>query len=164
MRRSGRLAVFLRPMNPSLIQIIGAVLFALAVAHTFSTKFFEQLAHKQTRHAGIWHLLGEVEVVFGFWAMVLMLFMFAINGKQDATAYLDSRNFTEPLFVFAIMVVAGTKPILQLAGSLIRFIARYTPLPRGMALYFLILSAVPLLGARRRLEKQPGKFSSTSGI
>lgn len=134
-------------MNPSLIQIIGAVLFALAVAHTFSTKFFEQLAHKQTRHAGIWHLLGEVEVVFGFWAMVLMLFMFAINGKQDATAYLDSRNFTEPLFVFAIMVVAGTKPILQLAGSLIRFIARYTPLPRGMALYFLILSAVPLLGS-----------------
>ena len=95
-------------MNPSLIQIIGAVLFALAVAHTFSTKFFEQLAHKQTRHAGIWHLLGEVEVVFGFWAMVLMLFMFAINGKQDATAYLDSRNFTEPLFVFAIMVVAGS--------------------------------------------------------
>ena len=147
MRRSGRLAVFLRPMNPSLIQIIGAVLFALAVAHTFSTKFFEQLAHKQTRHAGIWHLLGEVEVVFGFWAMVLMLFMVAINGKQDATAYLDSRNFTEPLFVFAIMVVAGTKPILQLAGSLIRFIARYTPLPRGMALYFLILSAVPLLGS-----------------
>jgi hypothetical protein len=41
MRRSGRLAAFLRPMNPSLIQIIGAVLFALAVAHTFSTKFFE---------------------------------------------------------------------------------------------------------------------------
>jgi len=58
-------------MNPSLIQIIGAVLFALAVAHTFSTKFFEQLAHKQPRHAGMWHLLGEVEVVFGFWAMVL---------------------------------------------------------------------------------------------
>ena len=134
-------------MNPTSMQVIGAMLFALAVVHTFSTKFFERLAHRQPRHAGMWHLLGEVEVVFGFWAMVLMLFMFSIDGKQDATAYLDSRNFTEPLFVFAIMVIAGTRPILQLAGDLVRFSARYTPLPQGMALYFLLLSAVPLLGS-----------------
>ena len=134
-------------MNPTSIQVIGAVLFALAVIHTFSTKLFERLAHSQPRHAGIWHLLGEVEVVFGFWAMVLMLFMFSMNGMQDATAYLDGRNFTEPLFVFAIMVIAGTRPILQFTGDFIRFIARYTPLPQGMSLYFLLLSAVPLLGS-----------------
>lgn len=133
--------------SPTLIQIIGATLFGLAVLHTFSTKFFEHLAHTQTRHAGIWHLLGEVEVVFGFWAMVLMLFMFGISGKQEATAYLDSRNFTEPLFVFAIMVIAGTRPILQFAGTAVRFVARYVPLPRGMALYFLVLSFVPILGS-----------------
>jgi hypothetical protein len=66
--------------TPTLIQMIGAALFALAVLHTFSTKFFEHLAHQNPRHAGIWHLLGEVEVVFGFWAMVLMLFMFGISG------------------------------------------------------------------------------------
>ena len=134
-------------MNPTSMQVIGAMLFALAVVHTFSTKFFERLAHGQPRHAGIWHLLGEVEVVFGFWAMVLMLFMFGIDGKQDATAYLDSRNFTEPLFVFAIMVIAGTRPILQFTGDFVRLIARYTPLPQGMSLYFLLLSAVPLLGS-----------------
>ncbi|MDD2544842.1 MAG: putative Na+/H+ antiporter [Burkholderiaceae bacterium] len=134
-------------MNPTLIQIIGAVLFALAVIHTFSTKFFEHLAHTQPRHAGIWHLLGEVEVVFGFWAMVLMLFMFGIRGPEEATAYLDSRNFTEPLFVFAIMVIAGTRPILQFAGTLVRGLARGTRLPQGMALYFLVLSAVPLFGS-----------------
>lgn len=133
--------------SPTLIQIIGATLFGLAVLHTFSTKYFEHLAHTQTRHAGIWHLLGEVEVVFGFWAMVLMLFMFGISGKQEATAYLDSRNFTEPLFVFAIMVIAGTRPILQFAGATVRFVARYVPLPRGMALYFLVLSFVPILGS-----------------
>ncbi|CAN5229412.1 putative Na+/H+ antiporter [soil metagenome] len=132
---------------PTLIQIIGATLFGLAVLHTFSTKFFEHLAHAQPRHAGIWHLLGEVEVVFGFWAMVLMLFMFSISGKQEATAYLDSRNFTEPMFVFAIMVIAGTRPILQAAGASVRFIARYMPLPRGMAMYFLVLAFVPLLGS-----------------
>lgn len=148
MRRSGRLAACAHPMtSPTLLQIIGATLFGLAVLHTFSTKFFGHLAHTQPRHAGIWHLLGEVEVVFGFWAMVLMLFMFVISGKQEATAYLDSRNFTEPLFVFAIMVIAGTRPILQFAGAAVRFVARYVPLPRGMALYFLVLSFVPILGS-----------------
>jgi hypothetical protein len=133
--------------NPTYIQIIGAALFGLAVIHTFSTKFFENLAHTQPRHAGIWHLLAEVEVVFGFWAMVLMLFMFGISGKQEATAYLESRNFTEPMFVFAIMVIAGTRPVLQFAGSCVRFIAKYIPLPLGMARYFLVLAFVPLLGS-----------------
>lgn len=133
--------------NPTLIQVIGATLFGVAVLHTFSTKFFERLAHTHPRHAGIWHLLGEVEVVFGFWALVLMFFMFGISGKADATAYLDSRNFTEPLFVFAIMVIAATRPILQIAGATVRFVARYVPLPQGMALYFLILSFIPLLGS-----------------
>lgn len=121
--------------------------FALAVLHTFSTKFFEHLAHKNPRHAGILHLLGEVEVVFGFWAMVLMLFMFGISGKQEATAYLDSRNFTEPMFVFAIMVMAGTRPILQVAGSAVRILARLMPLPKGVSAYFLVLAFVPLLGS-----------------
>lgn len=133
--------------SPTTIQIIGATLFGLAVLHTFSTKFFEHLAHKQPRHAGIWHLLGEVEVVFGFWALVLVLFMFSINGKLEATAYLESRNFTEPMFVFAIMVIAGTKPILQFADGLVRTVARFMPLQRGMALYFLVLALVPLLGS-----------------
>ncbi len=133
--------------DPTAIQVIGAVLFGLAVLHTFSTKFFERLSHKHPRHAGIWHLLGEVEVVFGFWALVLMLFMFGISGKEHATAYLDSRNFTEPLFVFAIMVMAATRPILQFAGAAVQFVSRYVPLPRGMALYFLLLSLVPIFGS-----------------
>lgn len=127
--------------------MIGAALFALAVLHTFSTKFFERLAHQNPRHAGIWHLLGEVEVVFGFWAMVLMLFMFGISGKQEATAYLDSRNFTEPMFVFAIMVMAGTRPVLQFAGSAVSILARLMPLQKGVSTYFLVLAFVPLLGS-----------------
>ena len=133
--------------SPTLLQILGAVLFGLAVLHTFSTKFFETLAHRQPRHAGLWHWLAEVEVVFGFWALLLMLAMFALSSPQEATAYLDSRNFTEPMFVFAIMVIAGTKPILQLAGALVRWVAVWLPLPRGMATYFLVLALVPLLGS-----------------
>jgi len=133
--------------DPSLIQIIGAVLFGVAVLHTFSTKIFERLAHAQPRHAGFWHLLGEVEVVFGFWAMVLMVFMFAVSGRQEATGYLESRNFTEPMFVFVIMVIAGTRAILQFAGAIVRWVAAFMPLPRGQALYFLVLALVPLLGS-----------------
>lgn len=134
-------------MTPTTIQIVGAVLFGIAVLHTFSTKFFEHLAHTRPRHAGVWHLLGEVEVVFGFWAMVLMVWMFALEGKDTATRYLDTRNFTEPMFVFAIMVVAGSKPILDLASRLVGMLARMLPGNRGGTTYFLLLAFVPLLGS-----------------
>jgi Na+/H+ antiporter NhaD/arsenite permease-like protein len=134
-------------MTPTLIQTIGIALFGMAVLHTFFTKFFEHLAHTRPRHAGLWHLLGEVEVVFGFWAMVLMLFMFALQGKQEATAYLESRNFTEPMFVFAIMVIAGTRPILQMTGTAVRWLACWLPFPGGMAFYVVILSLIPILGS-----------------
>lgn len=134
-------------MNHPLLPWIAAAIFAMAVLHTFSTKYFEHLAHINPRHAGIWHLLGEVEVVFGLWAMVLAIAMFTLAGKVHTLEYLDSRNFTEPLFVFAIMVVAGTRPILQACGGLVQQIARLAPLPTAMVNYFLLLSVVPLLGS-----------------
>ncbi|MGC9163962.1 MAG: putative Na+/H+ antiporter, partial [Thiomonas sp.] len=129
------------------VQYVGAALFAIAVIHTFSTKFFERLALRQPAHAGLWHLLGEVEVVFGFWAMVLMVFMFFALGEHEALAYLDSRNFTEPLFVFVIMVVAGTRPILQLAADVVNLLARALPLPGALMFYPLVLIMAPLLGS-----------------
>ena len=70
--------------DPTIIQITGAAIFGLAVLHTFSTKFFEHLAHTRPNHAGLWHLLGEVEVVFGFWAMVLMFAMLGLVGTKEA--------------------------------------------------------------------------------
>jgi hypothetical protein len=134
-------------MTDSYLPWIAAGLFALAVLHTFSTKFFEHLAHTQPRHAGLWHLMGEVEVVFGFWAMVLTATMFFMLGKSPTLEYLESRNFTEPLFVFAIMVVAGTRPVLQACGLLVQQVARITPLPTALVNYFLLLAVVPLLGS-----------------
>lgn len=134
-------------MTPTTIELIGAALFAVAILHTFATKFFEHLAHTRPTHAGVWHLLGEVEVVFGFWALVLVVAMFATDGAKVATNYIDSRNFTEPMFVFAIMVIAGTRPILQTAMSGVRLIARVIPLPGSMGFYFTVLSLVPLLGS-----------------
>jgi hypothetical protein len=102
-------------VTPTTIQLISSALFAIAILHTFSTRLFDRLAHTRPAHAGMLHFLGEVEVVFGFWALVLILAMFAIDGSTAAIGYMDSRNFTEPMFVFAIMVIAGTRPILQTA-------------------------------------------------
>jgi hypothetical protein len=132
---------------PSTIEIIGAILFALAIIHTFSTKLFERLAHSRPRHAGLWHLLGEVEVVFGFWAMLLVLAILLIDGREAATTYLDTRNFTEPMFVFAVMVIAGTRPILRLASTLVTSAARLLPVREAPTTYLLSLSLVPLLGS-----------------
>jgi hypothetical protein len=47
-------------MNPSVLQIVGALLFGLALLHTFSSSAFEKLAHRPSPHAGFWHLLAEV--------------------------------------------------------------------------------------------------------
>ncbi|PXW87795.1 putative Na+/H+ antiporter [Nitrosomonas sp. Nm84] len=134
-------------MNPTSVQLIAAILFALAVIHTFSTKYFEHLAHIQPRHAGIWHLLGEVEVVFGLWAMILILFIFAVSGKHEAITYLESRDFTEPMFVFVIMVIAGTRPILDFTAATVHRVAILLPINTGMVMYFLLLAFVPLLGS-----------------
>ncbi|MFM8927779.1 MAG: putative Na+/H+ antiporter [Rhodoluna sp.] len=126
---------------------IAAGIFGLAVLHTFSTKYFEHLARTKPRHAGVWHLLGEVEVVFGFWALVLALVMFILLGKEPTVEYLESRRFTEPLFVFAIMVVAATRPILQACGALVHKIAKTVPFSTPTVHYFLVLSLIPLLGS-----------------
>lgn len=129
------------------IELIGATLFGLAVLHTFSTKYFEHLAHVGAGHSGLWHLLGEVETVFGLWALVLLLFMAAALGWGAASEYLDHRRFVEPMFVFVIMVISASKPILQLVSDAVRRLARAVPLPAAVAYYLLALSVVPLLGS-----------------
>ena len=72
-------------------------MFLLAIIHTFAAARFAGLAHQaQHRHdeeahragqqaspsviAGALHFLGEVEVVFGLWAVVLLLATTAYAG------------------------------------------------------------------------------------
>jgi len=133
--------------NIGWIQVIGGGLFALAVLHTFSTRYFERLAHTRPVHSGLWHLLGEVETVFGLWAFLLLVVMALALGWQATTEYLDDRRFVEPMFVFVIMVVAASRPVMQLARDIVATAARALPLERGVALYFVSLSLVPLLGS-----------------
>ncbi|MFC5548089.1 putative Na+/H+ antiporter [Massilia aerilata] len=129
------------------MQTIGLVLFVLALLHTFSTHLFEVLAHKHPRHAGLFHLLGEVEVVFGFWAFVLMVFMAVVEGRTAAVDYAESRHYAEPLFVFVVMVVAASRPVLEAARALLRVLARLAPVRSEVAQAWLALALVPLAGS-----------------
>ena len=133
--------------SPSTLQIVAAAIFAIAIAHTFATRLFERLAHAHPGHARLFHLLGEVEVVFGFWAMVLLVAMFALAGGTEATRYIDSRDFTEPMFVFAIMIVAASRPILRAAAAVVSGIARRLPVEPNAAFLATVLVVVPLLGS-----------------
>ena len=129
------------------IDAVATMVFALAVAHTFSTKLFEHLAHRHSRHAGLFHLLGEVEVVFGFWAAVLLVIMGATQGSKYAIDYAESRQYTEPLFVFVIMVVAASRPVLHAVRALIALVAKQMPVRAAVAETWLYLALVPLVGS-----------------
>ena len=129
------------------IELVGALLFALALLHTFAAKSFDVLARHHPRHAGLFHLLGEVEVVFGFWAFILIVVMAFVVGSSDAIAYAESRQYTEPLFVFVVMVVAASRPVLDLAERSLTRMARLLPLRTELAQAWLGLALVPLCGS-----------------
>jgi hypothetical protein len=135
------------PMTPSSVDFIAALLFGVAVLHTFSAKQFERLAHRFPKHSGLFHLLGEVEVVFGFWAIVLVIAMALAVGGAQALTYAESRNYTEPLFVFVVMVVAASRPVLQTVLRSVNRLARALPISTRLATAWLGLAVVPLLGS-----------------
>ena len=134
-------------MHPQAIDLIAAGFFAAALLHTFAAKQFERLSRRFPRHAGLFHLLGEVEVVFGFWALALIATLAAVFGGADAVAYAESRNFAEPLFVFVVMVVAGSRPVLSAVLGAVELLTRVLPAPRALAITWLGLAAVPLMGS-----------------
>ena len=134
-------------MTSSTVDVIAAVLFGVAVLHTFLAKQFERLAHRFPRHSGLFHLLGEVEVVFGFWAIVLVVAIAFMVGGDLALSYAESRNYTEPLFVFVVMVVSASRPVLQTVVRLVNALARVLPVPTQLATAWLGLAVVPLLGS-----------------
>ena len=138
-------------MNFTPTELGASIIFAIAVLHTFCTGYFESIAKKSPRHAGLFHLLGEVEIVFGFWAAVLVIFIGFKDDLGTAKDFLNQRNFTEPLFVFAIMIVAGTKPILYISTQALHGLAKILQsslrIRSAPALYFLTLGVTPLLGS-----------------
>ena len=104
-------------MKPTTPELLATVLFSLAVLHTFCVKRFAHWAHRYppgSVRENLLHFLAETEVVFGLWAATLFLGIAALNRSfQGALAYVESLNFTEPKFVFVIMVVAATRPVVR---------------------------------------------------
>lgn len=108
------------------IEILGTLFFACAILHTFLVQKIRQWGdryHHDSILHGVFHFLGEIEVVFGLWAVVLMVVYSFLDSSKAAIAYLDSLAFTEPLFVFVIMVLASTKPVLFFAGRSIQWLS-----------------------------------------
>ena len=138
-------------MNPTGMEVLATVLFALAVIHTFLVKKFEHISHnypKGSIGAEFFHFLGEVEAVFGMWAAVFITAMTATSGGHAAIEYLESINFTEPAFVFVIMAIAGTRPVIKFAEKMIVAVSKMIPgIPQKMAFFCSALIVGPLLGS-----------------
>jgi hypothetical protein len=137
-------------MNPTIIQVAATVIFAIAILHTFLVSKFAHIAHHYPEGSmgeNFFHFMAEVEAVFGIWALVFLVFMMAVSGVHAPVEYLESLNFTEPGFVFVIMAMAGTRPVIKLAEKIIVIISKLMPMPRKMAFYFTALVMGPLLGS-----------------
>lgn len=147
--------------------------FVLAVLHTFLAGRIRHWAHVvEERHCArlaltrkasdnnddgspdevsflgqVLHFFGEVEAIFGIWAVVLAVSLVAFKGLDTAVHYVaDTVNYTEPMFVVVIMALASTRPVLRLAEQAMRGVASLGA-GRPVAWWLSILTVAPLLGS-----------------
>ena len=160
----GLLATLAVRIDADPFNAVATLIFLLAVIHTFVAVRFAHLAHQvQHRHdeaaaragrpalphplAEVLHLFGEVEVVFGLWAVVLLVAGAAMHGWDATKHYVnDTVVYTEALFVVVIMSMAATRPVVAFAEGALR---RVAALGRGTpaAWWVSILTVGPLLGS-----------------
>lgn len=136
------------------IEVLGTVLFAIAIIHTFVAGKILQYSHrfpKGSAREAFFHLMGEIEVVFGFWAAIMMSVFALWKGVGAAHDYHASLKWTEPIFVFCIMVVAATKPVMLGARTVIQVIAQFLSsvfkVPAVLADVFVVLCFGSLAGS-----------------
>jgi hypothetical protein len=122
--------------------LAATLIFFLAILHTFLASRFMTISHRwehehdervrrgeAPRHsvhhgAKVFHFLGEVEAVFGLWAIALVVAIVVFHDWSTVVHYIGHDvNFTEPVFVVVIMTLAATRPILRLAERIIKGIA-----------------------------------------
>ena len=141
------------------VNLVATVIFVLAIVHTFLaariTAAAHRLQHRTEKETGgdghsfrveMLHFLGEVEAVFGIWAIPLLLTAAAMKGWHSVEDYVGHVHFTEPMFVVVIMAIASTRPVLSFAEKCLGGVASLggrTPL----AWWAAILTVGPLLGS-----------------
>ncbi|MBE7537207.1 MAG: putative Na+/H+ antiporter [Opitutaceae bacterium] len=155
------------------LNAVATGIFLLAILHTFAASRFQHWSHRvNAAHlkaigrsnrtsdhnedgiadpvsfkGQVLHFLGEVEAVFGLWAIALLVAISATHGRDAATDYLSHRvNFTEPMFVFVIMALAGTRPVLRFAEQCLAKLAGLGGHRVG-AWWLSVLIVAPLLGS-----------------
>jgi hypothetical protein len=143
---------------------VATVIFLAAVLHTFVATRFLSWAHRRQRGADaaraarglpprpdgpaeLLHFLGEVEVVFGLWAVVLGLAIAAWHGWAAMIRYLgETITYTEPMFVVVIMALAATRPVVEAAERAVGRVARFGG-GSPAAWWLTLLTVGPLLGS-----------------
>ncbi len=80
-------------------------------------------------------------------------------GGSQAIEYAESRHYTEPLFVFVIMVVAASRPVVEAIQALVAYLARLAPARFIIAQVWLCLALVPLIGS---LITEPAAMTLTA--
>lgn len=144
---------------------LATLIFFCAIAHTFMASRFLTMAHhyeeahkakiakgeaprKSVSHLSeLFHFLGEVEVVFGLWAVALGASVIVFFDWSTFVSYLSLRvDFTEALFVVSIMTLASTRPILWLAEEIMGRVARFFGGSLA-AWWVVILTMGPILGS-----------------
>ena len=97
--------------------------------------------------SGLFKLLSEIELVFGLWSIVLLLIAMVLKGPTHSVSYLTSLNFKDILFVFVIMNIASTKPIIECAQLLLSKFVTLIPLRFEYSFFIVILAIGPMLGS-----------------
>jgi Putative Na+/H+ antiporter len=158
-------AVLVGRVRQEPFNLVATLIFLCAIAHTFIAAKFTDIAHRWDQahavkkergtvsphsvHHGaeLFHFLGEVEVVFGLWAVVLVAAIVLFFGWTTAVDYLTHKvNFTEAMFVVVIMALAASRPILRLAEAIMEKIAGL--LGGSLTAWWLtVLTLGPLLGS-----------------
>ncbi|RLB69285.1 MAG: hypothetical protein DRH07_11045, partial [Deltaproteobacteria bacterium] len=117
-------------VNP--FNLVGTLIFLCAIIHTFLASKFMEISHRLehehdlkkeqglvprnsvAQRSRFMHFMGEVEVVFGLWAIALIIAVVIFFDWSTAVHYISYKvNFIEALFVVVIMTLASTRPILK---------------------------------------------------
>jgi len=153
------------------VNLLGTIIFACAIVHTFLTARFKRISHRFEKEfeelerqekeskPGIerrrdflqfwgqfFHFMGEIEAVFGIWLIPLFVVIVLAKGWPTLVGYMTSLNPAEPVFIVVVMAVASSRPILRLAENCLAKLAalgRSTP----AAWWLSILTLGPLLGS-----------------
>jgi hypothetical protein len=152
--------------------VAASLIFLIAILHTFAASTFTKLSHRYEHEheeelkkhgrrdkehpdgvaevsfkATLFHFLGEVEAVFGMWALALAAAATYFHSWGDFKLYVGKdRVFVEPLFVVIIMAIASSRPVLRFAEAMM---SKAAALGKGSpsAWWLSVLIIAPILGS-----------------